>query len=350
MSRHPKSWFSDQSNLWWLLGGGMLHMGLILAYMPLFVLGVYCLPTKVGSFSDAVIYFSLSVMIGVPFHVCGYYNALTVEYSYPFFNALSASLLWYFFWVPCSVVYIYCRQRSYFYLLPSIWLFSLGYIHEYASISLSHVSPLLSYSPWAPGIYWFGLSINFLFIWLTHLLRVPLIKHSLWFAPLWLASILPKQEITPMPKWIDEIKILPEGGIATDLSSNMVYSKKIFGDGVVYYASVGSGWVRGMSLKRHMVFLIESGYTPHDHSRILSYKNHNFLLLVCHDAMFSDVGKEVDQAEIIVVVSNLSDLNGTPAYYHFLKRLQYLSLYHHKPVLLVDYQKTVHFPYHDYKS
>ena len=60
------------------------------------------------------------------------------------------------------------------------------------------------------------------------------------------------------------------------------------------------------------------------------------LVVICYDALFSDVIDEAKQADQLVVVSNLSDLKQTPFPTYYLRYVTYLHFVTGKPVIYRD--------------
>lgn len=254
------------------------------------------------------------------------------------------TIFWYLAWLPWTALYVYLRDGSRYYCMASLWFFFSNYVLEYVFIGFAHMGPMLVNTPWQGSIFWFGDVATFLFIWAVHLMRVPLLRHGIWFIPLYIQSMVPNVVTEPVPKWLDEISIYPEGVVEESENVNSIQSRRIFKGDNVYYASVGYGDVFGMSLKRHMVFLIEGGYTPNYRTRILEYHGHKFLLLICNDALYSDIGDEMDKAEAVVVVSWLTGLNNTPIKHYFQKRVLYTHLRYGVPIRHVDIESIKDYP------
>lgn len=341
--------FLDQNDLRWLVGGIFFHMGLISAFMPLFVLGIYGFPARVSSYSRAIKLLTCSSFVCVVLQGPSYYQAVAQEHAYPIFFTSIMGGLWCAYWLPWSTVYIGLRKVDRYHL-PTIWIMLSAYIFEYLGVGFSHVGPMLVGTFWENSIYWFGEGSIFLFIWLTHLLKKPLLKHGLWFVPLLLNSTIGIMDFSPLPGWLDKIDILPEGVEAYyGKKEDLIYGKRIHKGSHIYYASIGGGQVQGISIKRHFVKIVESGYSSYLHTRMINFQGHNFLLLVCNDALFSDLGDEILDAEAVVVTSWLTGLQGSPLKHYFLKRLEYIHLKYGKPLMLVDAEEKISFP-KDYSS
>lgn len=130
--------------------------------------------------------------------------------------------------------------------------------------------------------------------------------------------------------------IYPEGVEGSTNHGQGVFSTHLEDQQKTYNASVGWGDVAGYSLKRHLVPVVESGFSPGDTPRLMTYKGHSFLVLVCYDALFSDLSEEMKQAEAIVIVSHLNQLESTPMPRYFKARAHYLQHQYQCPVTWVN--------------
>lgn len=328
--------FLEQDDHWWLVGGVCLHTGLFSAYMPLFVLGVYLLPQNVKSITRASLMLSLSVFVYVLLGGLSFYQTISLIFETPCYHCFVMSFVWLLIWVPWTFFYVLSRKYEKHFILSSGLMLLLGPWNESFCVGFSHLEPLLMYSPWERMLPWLGNIWVFLFVLSVHWLYRPVLSHLIWVLPLLMNSAVTPQEKLTMPSWLDQITILPEGIERTDEIGNVVECLRIWEKNRVFYASVGTGDVHGMSLKRHLVPIVESRYSPYYYSRLLTFHRHHFLVLVCNDALFLDVEREMNKAEAVVVVSYLQGVSRTPLQNYYFKRLRYLSYRYKKPVRLVD--------------
>ena len=150
-------------------------------------------------------------------------------------------------------------------------------------------------------------------------------------------SIIPVSPLVEMvPPSIEGAVIYPEG-LGRDIhEGNALVSRRLRDHNNIYHASIGLGAVQGVSLKRHITPIVESGYTPGEQNRIVMFNDKPVLVLICNDALFSDIWEEAKHASDILIISHLSDLSHTPIKQYFMARAQCIHLITGKPVYWVD--------------
>ena len=149
-----------------------------------------------------------------------------------------------------------------------------------------------------------------------------------------LACISPVISYQQPAKWLEEINIAGEGESVTDVG-NAIISQRIYSQNSVYHASIGVGDVVGVSIKQHLVPFVESGYQSQIMNRLFIYDQHNFLVLICNDALYTD-WLSTTNLDAAVVVTHLADFKNTPLLSYFDKKLRYISLLKSFPIRHVD--------------
>lgn len=144
------------------------------------------------------------------------------------------------------------------------------------------------------------------------------------------------EELEKTIPYIDDVYVFPEGLGHEETQKRSIVSRRIYTNDHVYHTMLGINGVEGISMKRHLTPIVESGYYTKYHTRIINTQERSILLLICNDVLFSDIWEEIDKADKIVVTSHLDDLSYSPIYNTFEKRIKYLNKISHKPVLWVD--------------
>lgn len=273
--------------------------------------------------------------------------AVWYDFGWPFFLALSetSAFPWYYFiqysflyamvWVAWGAIFLKLQSFSNISskITQALWVVILPAIWEPIGVGWNNVGVMFMGGMFAPIYIKLGtLGIVFVFF-------LALVDQRFTIALVFIFSNLnmPQASSLKEPLWLKELTINPEGVEKIGKIGSGIFNAHIEDQQDTFNASVGWGDVEGTSLKRHLVPVVESGFTPGSYSRLMTYKGHTFLVLICNDALFSDIYDEVKQAEVIIIVNNLFKLESTPMPRYFFNRAQYLQSKYNVPVKLVGY-------------
>lgn len=328
-----QGWFFSPDRCLCAIGGVVLHMALIFAHTPLFIaaLALFSMVQSCSVHLAAIM--ALGVIVELYCYAPVYFKTMSLLNlsALPITLFLAAVLI--MLWFAWSYVYLDCLKRPYGRLYASVWVCGSVYIWEALGIGLYNVGVLWGNSPWRNLLPSFGLFAVFVLVlssmWLRETKGAGLIV-------LWVLALFMKQPGLPQTNWLSEIEIYPEGVSAHITQGNAIVGSRAKFDDGIYNAGKGIGQVHGASYKKHLVPFTEGGYTPGRLPRLLQVGPHKILLLICYDALFTDITAEVSEADAIVITGMLTDFNQTPMPKYFQKVAMYLSILYHKPTFLVD--------------
>jgi len=321
------------------VSGLFVHIGL-LWLNPIYVaIGILLLPAGNATLRK-VFCFSLSILIDIYYYAPAYYAALVQTQENPYQIIVGLGVAFIMAWVVWSYIFMMCSSVSWYYILPTSWLVYSHKIWELVGIGFYDISPIIMHTPFEGLVSVMGQGAIWLVIWSLFALR----HRRLRYVILVLVFIAPVASYQESDHWLDEIHIYGESQKAGEVKGNAIISKRMYEKNNIYHASIGIGDVVGVSIKRHLVPYIESGYQTKIINRQFTYNQHKFLVLICNDALYTD-WMGTDNSEAVVVVTHLSDLEGTPLIAHFAKKLRFVSLLKSLPILHVDQDFTEYYSF-----
>ena len=224
-----------------------------------------------------------------------------------------------------------------------LFLGVVDYLWQPLGLAFYRIIPVLMTSPWQQVLAVLGYVGVGAFFVVIHLLHRPLLRHSLWVLPLMIQMNLVGQTPPPLPlTWSSlpsssqSLLIFPEGQGRDWTQGSAIVSHRWHDQGHIYHTMRGIGDALGMAQKKHLIPLIESGYTQGSGHPLIEYHGLKLWVLICYDAFFSDVLIHAQDADLIVVVSQLSDLKNTPMPTYFLHTLRFIAMSQHKDLIYID--------------
>ena len=318
----PIGSFLDQLSISCLLGGVLLNTGLICANLSVFLLGMLLFLTGIHSLRS--IWVGAVITLGC--YLPSFIKTVGINY-WP--EVLGLSLLYIMAWT--LFIYGYSRAQKVSPLCASFYLLLSPYYWESMGIGFHNPHILFADTLWMliprAETPWVVMAIAH---YLISSRRVGLL------IILAIVSWQPAFKLQTASPYIDDVYVFPEGLGHEETNKKAIVSRRLYTNEYIYHAMLGINGVEGMSIKRHLTPIVESGYSTKHHSRILDIQGKSILLLICNDVLFTDIWEELDQVDQIVVTSHLEDLSHTPMMNTFEKRIKYLNKVSQKPVLWVD--------------
>ena len=333
------AWYLDQSRLY-LVSGIFLHMGVIWLNPVWLAISLILLPRQKVSFRS-LMYFSQGVLIDIYYYAPPYYLALDQLRDNAPQLIFGLGIMFISAWVLWSYLFMLSHKASWHYILPTSWLVYSHKLWEFVGIGFYDISPIMMNTPWEGLITVLGQGAIWVLIWSIFALRHVIFRYYVLLLAC-IAPVISYQDYSN--SWLNEINIYGESqGFSVD-RGDAIISKRIYTENQVYHASIGIGDVVGTSIKQHLVPFIESGYDSKIANRQFIFKQHNFLVLICNDALFTD-WLYLSNVEAIIVLTHLADLQDTPLLSYFSKKLAYTSLLKEIPVMHVDQDFTGYYSF-----
>lgn len=323
------AWFIDPNNRC-LFSGIFFHMGLIWLDIAMLSMAIILLPRGVFS-KKQVVYFTTGAVLQLFYYAKPYYTAVGFSNSLSIGGLLSLTIAFGLLWAIWSFIYLRLFQQHSLGVVAIPWL--IGSSAAWGSVGLGFydISPIIINSPWESLVILLGNWAVWVTLFCLHFLRHPILCYYI----LMLALACPNMLTQPNDmSWLD-FHIYAESDGFDVYEGNAIVSRRIQQGDKFLHISRGIGEVYGESVKQHMIPFVEH----YDHAfsnRVLSYKNHSLLVLICNDALYADWYEQMTKNEVLLVLSHLALLYDTPLINYFDKKLRYITLNFQKPVLHID--------------